>query len=65
MIPFLLGIGIRTLSMDSARIPKVQKRISELSIAKSKETAAALLKMSRIGEIEAFLQKGSAMERAR
>ena len=65
MIPFLLGIGIRTLSMDSVWIPKVQKRINELSIAESKETAAALLKMSRIGEIEAFLQKGSAMERAR
>ena len=65
MIPFLLGIGIRTLSMDSIWIPKVQKRINELSIAESKEMAAALLNMSRIGEIEAFLQKGSAMERAR
>jgi len=58
MIPFLLGIGIRTLSMDSTRIPRVQKRIGELSIAKSKEAAAALLKMGRISEIEAYLQKG-------
>jgi phosphoenolpyruvate-protein kinase (PTS system EI component) len=65
MIPFLLGIGIRTLSMDSIWIPKVQKRINELSIAESKEAAAALLKMSRIGEIEAFLQKGSAIDGAR
>ena len=59
MIPFLLGIGIRTLSMDSIWIPKVQKYINELSIAESKERAVALLKMSRIGEIEAFLQKDS------
>ena len=58
MIPFLLGIGIRALSMDSARIPKAQKRIGELSIAESKETAAALLKMSRVKEIESYLQKG-------
>lgn len=58
MIPFLLGIGIRTLSMDSARIPKVQKRIGELGMAEAKETAATLLKMSRVSEIEAYLQKG-------
>jgi phosphotransferase system, enzyme I, PtsP len=58
MIPFLLGIGIRAFSMDSTRIPRVQKRISELGIAESKETAAALLKMSRVKEIESYLQKG-------
>jgi hypothetical protein len=45
--------------MDSIWIPKVQKYINELSIAESKERAVALLKMSRIGEIEAFLQKDS------
>jgi phosphotransferase system, enzyme I, PtsP len=59
VIPFLLGIGIRTLSMDSARIPKVQERISELSMTECRETASAMLKMSRISEIEAFLQKRS------
>lgn len=59
IIPFLLGIGIRTLSMDSARIPKVQKRVSELNIAECRETASVMLKMSRISEIEAFLQKGN------
>ena len=32
MIPFLLGIGIRTLSMDSVWIQKVQKRINEVSL---------------------------------
>ena len=58
MIPFLLGIGIRTLSMDSARIPKVQKRISELDIAETKKTAETLLKMSRNSDVASFLQKG-------
>ena len=58
MIPFLLGIGIRTLSMDSTRIPRVQKRIGELGIEESKAAAADMLKMSRVSEIESYLQKG-------
>lgn len=59
IIPFLLGIGIRTLSMDSVRIPKVQKRVGELTIPECRETASAMLSMSRISDIEAFLQKGN------
>ena len=57
MIPFLLGIGVRTLSMDSMWIPKVQKLINELSIPESNEMAAALLKMSRISDIESYLRR--------
>ena len=59
ILPFLLGIGLRTLSMDSARIPKVQKRIGELSIPECTAAASAMLGMSRISDIEAFLQKGN------
>ena len=58
IIPFLLGIGIRVLSLDSMRIPRVQKRIAELNITECRKTASALVAMSRLSEIEAFLQKG-------
>ena len=56
LIPFLLGIGIRTLSVDAQRIPKVQAIIEKLSMSDAEKMAAKLLKMGRIKEITDFLE---------
>lgn len=54
-IPFLIGIGLRTFSMDPSRISKVQQLISRLSIPRCEEHAKALLSTDYISDIETML----------
>ena len=55
MIPFLLGIGLRTLSIDIGSAPSIERAIAAIDLAAAEEVAARLLKMGKISEIEAFL----------
>ncbi|MFH0878926.1 MAG: putative PEP-binding protein, partial [Lentisphaerota bacterium] len=57
MLPFLIGIGITTFSLDSSMIPVIQKAIGALDSGEAKERALAMLGMARISEIQAFLSK--------
>ncbi len=56
-VPFLLGIGIHTLSIDPRSIPRVQKIISSLSLTESEAIAKALLKQSTIAGVVEILQQ--------
>jgi len=51
-IPFLLGIGFRTLSLEPAQIPATQKLISQLSLAQCAAHAAKLLTLDHLADIE-------------
>ena len=51
-IPFLIGIGFRTLSIEPAQIASTQRLISRFSIAQCAEHAAKLLSLSHMAEIE-------------
>jgi len=55
LTPFLLGIGIRTFSLDARGIPVLQRRINEVSNVSCEAMAGRLLKLGRIREIEAAL----------
>jgi phosphoenolpyruvate-protein kinase (PTS system EI component) len=55
MIPFLVGIGIKTLSIEVRLIPKVHHFVSELVMSEAKEKADALLRLGRISEVAAML----------
>jgi phosphotransferase system enzyme I (PtsP) len=55
LIPFLLGCGIHTLSIDARYIPAVQKVIENTDMAQARKGALDLLKLSRISEVAAFL----------
>lgn len=57
LIPFLLGIGIRTLSVDAHRIPRVQAIIEKISMADAEKKAEIMLKMGRIKEVVGFLDE--------
>ena len=57
LLPFLLGIGIRTLSVDPESIPRVQTRIAQLDTRKARTLATELLGMSRVSEIDARLRQ--------
>ncbi|MBF0595267.1 MAG: phosphoenolpyruvate--protein phosphotransferase, partial [Candidatus Omnitrophica bacterium] len=51
-IAFLLGIGIRTFSLDARYIPKIQEKILSINISSARKTAARLLKHSTCLAVE-------------
>lgn len=51
-IPFLIGIGIRRLSVDPQFLPLVQNTIAGLSVRQAEDFAKALLKASTFTEID-------------
>ncbi len=57
-IPFLLGIGVDTLSVDPAFTPRVQRCIGELDMDKVREMTVKVLKSSTIKEAAKILGIG-------
>ena len=55
MIPFLLGIGLRTLSIDIRSAPSIERTIAAIDLSEAEELATQLLTMGRISEIEAAI----------
>ena len=59
-IPFLIGIGIRKLSLDARYLPKIQQCISSIDLGRAESFAAELLakasvnETSRLFELTAF-----------
>jgi len=50
-LPFLLGIGVRTLSMNPGYLLKIQKAISDIEIDEAKATAERMLGQSKISDL--------------
>ncbi len=61
-IPFLIGIGVRKLSVDPAYLLRTQQTIAGLSITDAEAMAEAVLSHSRISDIEAILDLPTADE---
>ena len=55
---FLIGIGVRTLSLDARYIPKVQEALLALKVASASVAAERLLSCVTIAEVEAQLGRG-------
>lgn len=60
MLPFLIGIGIRTFSVEVRQIPKLYQSISKIDTVAAAAAAKHLLTLSRIRDIEAALQAAHA-----
>ena len=56
MLPFLLGIGLRSLSMDSMAIPAVQRRIERIDLELARCQALQMLSFGHIEEVAEFLK---------
>ena len=54
-MPFLLGIGIRTISMNAIFFPKMQKFIEGIDVREAEDLAARVLASASVAEIEAML----------
>jgi phosphotransferase system enzyme I (PtsP) len=55
LVPFLVGVGIRKLSMEARRIPRIQQVIASVTAAASRSLAEDLLKFGSIKEVESRL----------
>jgi phosphotransferase system enzyme I (PtsP) len=58
-IPFLLGIGVRTLSVDPVYLLRTQQAIAAVSIRGAEVLARSMLAQSRISDVAALLQTGT------
>ena len=56
MLPFLLGIGLRTLSMDSMAIPAVQRRIEGIDLDRARYQANKMLSFGHVEEVAQYLK---------
>lgn len=58
-IPYLLGIGVRRLSLDTRYIPRIQAAVEKTDCGRARHLTERLLKASRISEIEKSLAQAS------
>ena len=58
-MPFLLGIGIRTFSLEPAQIPRCQELVSRCTVPACEAYARDLLSLSAIADIEARIDEFS------
>ena len=56
MLPFLLGIGLRTLSLDPMVIPAVQRRIGEIDLSLARQQALKMLSFRCAEDVAEYLQ---------
>jgi phosphotransferase system enzyme I (PtsP) len=54
-IPFLVGIGLRTLSLEPSHIPTAQQLISRFTVAQCEQYARDLLACDYIADIEGVI----------
>ena len=54
-IPFLVGIGVRSLSVDPSYIPSTRESVGSFTVAQAEEYAASLLAEATVAGIESKL----------
>lgn len=57
LLPFLLGIGLRTVSVEVSQIPQVHDWITQLDLREEGRRAARVLRLGRIKEVEQALAR--------
>lgn len=55
IIPFLIGLGVRTVSVEARQIPRVQQLIVQLDARQAKSQAEKLLRLGKVSEVAAAL----------
>jgi phosphotransferase system, enzyme I, PtsP len=59
LMPFLLGTGIRTLSVAPHYLPELQRRITALSLGETEAYAAQLLGEATLAGVQAIIKSGA------
>jgi phosphoenolpyruvate-protein kinase (PTS system EI component) len=55
LLPFLVGIGLRSFSMTPHAIPSAQQSLRKINVADAQKLAQRLLSMNRLQDIAAEL----------
>lgn len=55
-LPLLLGLGIRQLSVDARYLPRLNEKLSQLTLSACESLAAAILKENRVSRIIQLLE---------
>ncbi len=55
-LPFLLGIGVRILSMDPGYLPRIQDAIADIDIGEAKALAEKMLSQSKVASLAQALK---------
>src|SRR4030066_323168 len=55
-LPFLIGLGIKELSVTPPLVPEIKEKIGKLSFSECKKIAAKVLKMDSVQEITEYLE---------
>jgi phosphotransferase system enzyme I (PtsP) len=56
LVPFLMGVGIHTFSMDSQNIPRLQQLIASTSLADTRRLATDILQLGSVKTVSARLK---------
>lgn len=56
MLKFLIGIGIRKVSMDPQHIPRIQTYVSNLHTEQARRHARKMLRLGTLAEVNSFLE---------
>jgi phosphotransferase system enzyme I (PtsP) len=56
LLPFLLGIGLRKLSVDMVHAPTLERSLGKIRMADAQKHAQELLKYGRLDQVEAVLE---------
>jgi phosphotransferase system, enzyme I, PtsP len=59
LLPFLLGIGIRSLSVDPHHLPELQRHVGALSLGEAETYAAQLLAEASLEGVQAVIRSGA------
>jgi len=57
MLKFLIGIGVRKISIDPQHIPRIQTFVSGLHTEEARRHARKLLRFGTLREVNAFLKQ--------
>jgi phosphoenolpyruvate-protein kinase (PTS system EI component) len=57
MLPFLIGIGVRTISVEARQIPQVHDWVAQLDLREEGRRSARVLRLGRIKEVEQALAR--------
>jgi phosphoenolpyruvate-protein kinase (PTS system EI component) len=56
IVPILLGLGLRDLSMSAVSIPEVKAAIAKVSVAEAKALVAKVIKLPTAAEIRTAVE---------
>ncbi|TVQ41046.1 MAG: phosphoenolpyruvate--protein phosphotransferase [Spirochaetaceae bacterium] len=59
MLPFLLGIGIRILSVEPRQLPRLKQLVSRISIRDARGIARRMLSFERVEQVRRYLESNA------